>query len=443
MTVNDDITDAASGHRCVRSRTILHVDMDMFYVAVELRRHPELIGEPVVVGGDGARGVVAAASYEARRFGVFSAMSSAQARRLCPQAIFLPGDQRLYGQVSAQVFDVFVEYTPLVEGLSLDEAFLDVTGALRLFGSGMDIANDIRRRVLQDTGLICSVGVAASKFIAKLASKAAKPRVTADIVIPGAGVVEVRSGDELAFLHPLDVSALWGVGPVTLGKLQRLGIAKVADLAAFDLRTLQTMIGHAHGEHLHELAHGRDDRAVVASSEAKSIGHEETFADDIYNRDDIHNHLVRLTDAVARRCRADGLSPRTCTLKIKFADFRMVTRSRTSPVPLSTAPAMLRLIESALDEIDLRSGVRLVGISARNFSEPSNQPSLFDDGAHTEPASDLDAVWQDATLAIDEIRERFGSGAIRPASTLDTDREPGASPWGPSRRPSGGATGAD
>lgn len=407
--------------------------MDMFYVAVELRRHPELVGKPVVVGGDGSRGVVAAASYEARRFGVFSAMSSAQARKLCPQAIFLPGDQELYSDVSAQVFDIFFEYTPLVEGLSLDEAFLDVTGAMRLFGSGVEIAHDIRRRVQQETQLACCVGVAPSKFIAKLASKAAKPRPSANSIEPGAGVIEVRLGDELSFLRPLIVSALWGVGPATLIKLQRLGIVTVAELADFDLRTLQTVIGIAHGQQLHELANGRDDRAVVPSNEAKSIGHEETFTDDIYTSDGIHTHLVRLTDAVARRCRTEGLSPRTCTLKIKFADFRRVTRSRTSPVPLSTAPAMLRLIESALDEIDFRPGVRLVGMSASNFSEPAAQPSLFDEGAHTVQAADLDAVWRDATLAIDVIRERFGTGAIRPASTLHTDRQPRASPWGPSR----------
>lgn len=405
----------------------------MFYVAVELRRHPELIGKPVVVGGSGARGVVAAASYEARRFGIFSAMSSAQARRRCPQAIFLPGDQKLYSDVSAQVFDVFSDYTPLVEGLSLDEAFLDVTGALKLFGSGVEIAHDIRRRIRQEMQLECSVGVAPSKFIAKLASKVAKPRATADSVVPGPGVVEVLPGNELAFLYPLKVEALWGVGPVTLSKLQRLGIATVADLAAFDLRTLQTMIGQAHGKHLHDLANARDDRPVIASSDSKSIGHEETFSDDIHSHDEIHTHLVRLTDAVARRCRAEGLSPRTCTLKLKFSDFRMITRSRTSMSPLSSAQAMLRLIESALDEIDLRDGVRLVGFSTRNFSEPTVQSSLFEDNASASEAADLDAVWKDATSAIDEIRERFGQGAIRPASTLHTEREPGSSPWGPSQ----------
>lgn len=412
----------------------------MFYVAVELRRHPELIGKPVVVGGSGARGVVAAASYEARRFGIFSAMSSAQARRRCPQAIFLPGDQKLYAEVSSQVFDVLFEYTPLVEGLSLDEAFLDVTGALKLFGNGVEIAHNIRRRIRQETQLECSVGVAPSKFIAKLASKAAKPRATADLVEPGRGVIEVLPGDELEFLYPLKVEALWGVGPVTLSKLQRLGIATVADLATFDLRTLQTMIGQAHGQHLHDLANARDDRPVIASSEAKSIGHEETFSDDISSRDEIHTHLVRLADSVARRCRAEGLSPRTCTLKLKFSDFRMITRSRTSTSPLSSSQAMLRLIESALDEIDLQDGVRLVGFSTRNFSEPTAQSSLFDDNASASEAADLDAVWRDATSAIDEIRERFGQGAIRPASTLNTEREAGSSPWGPSRHPGGDAT---
>lgn len=421
-------------------RTILHVDMDMFYVGVELRRHPELVGLPVVVGGSGARGVVAAASYEARRFGIFSAMSSAQAKRRCPHAVFLPGDQRLYAEVSSQVFDVFSEYTPIVEGLSLDEAFLDVSGALRLFGSGVEIAHDVRRRVRHETQLECSVGVAPSKFIAKLASKEAKPRPTADVVSPGRGVVEVLPGDELEFLHPLKVEALWGVGPVTLAKLQRLGIATVGDMARFDLQTLQTMVGQANGKHLHELANARDDRPVIASSDAKSIGHEETFSADIYTRAEIQSHLVRLADAVARRCRAEGLSPRTCTIKLKFSDFRVITRSRTSLSPLSSAQAMIRLVESSLEDVDVTVGVRLVGFSTRNFSEPAAQSNLFDEGSNTSEASDLDAVWRDATSAIDEIRQRFGSGAIRPASTLNTDREPGSSPWGPSRRPNSGAT---
>lgn len=419
--------------QCVSARTILHVDMDMFYVAVELRRRPELRGLPVVVGGDGARGVVAAASYEARRFGVFSAMSSHQARRLCPQAIFLPGDQDLYSQVSGDVFEIFADFTPLVEGISLDEAFLDVSGAIRLIGGGVEIAHMIRERVREEVSLECCVGVAPSKFIAKLASKAAKPVATQDSVEPGLGVVEVVLGEEIAFLHPLPVRALWGVGPATFEKLQLLSINTVRDLAEFDLRTLQTIIGEVNGLHLHELANGRDERVVVPSSEAKSISHEETFSEDIYDRSEILGHLVRLADAVARRCRADQLSPRTITIKVKFANFTSITRSRTSDAPLSSAQAMLRLVEPLLEEIEYSAGVRLVGISARNFAEPLDQPSLFDDGVLSAQASDLDAVWRDATAAIDEIREKFGDAAIRPARTLNTEREPGASPWGPSR----------
>ncbi len=403
-------------------------------MAVELRRRPELRGLPVVVGGDGARGVVAAASYEARRFGVFSAMSSYQARRLCPQAIFLPGDQELYSQVSSEVFAIFADFTPFVEGISLDEAFLDVGGAARLFGGGVQIAHMIRERVQDETSLACCVGVAPSKFIAKLASKAAKPKATPDGVEPGLGVFEVSPGEEIAFLRSLPVRSMWGVGPATFEKLQLLGIDTVGDLAAFDLRTLQTIIGDVNGFHLHELSNGRDERAVIPSSEAKSISHEETFSEDIYTGDEIYGHLVRLTDAVARRCRADKLSPRTCTIKIKFANFTSITRSRTSDTPLSSSQAMLRLIEPVLDEIEFSAGVRLVGISARNFAEPLSQPSLFDDGALSTQASDLDAVWRDATTAIDEIREKFGTGAIRPARTLHTEREPGASPWGPSRQ---------
>ena len=414
------------------SKTILHVHMDMFYVAVELRRNPELVGKPVVVGGDGARGVVAASSYEARRFGVFSAMSSAQAKRLCPQAIFLPGDHDLYSQVSQEVFEVFHSITPLVEGLSLDEAFLDVTGALRLFGDGVAIGHELRSRVKQSTQLPSSVGVAPNKFLAKLASVVAKPRATRDGINPGHGVFEVKLNHELEFLHPLPVESLWGVGPVTLEKLSALSIKTVGDLAKYDRKILTSVLGESLGQHLCELSQGIDDRSVEPDRDAKSIGHEETFSSDIKNSEIAHDHLVRLADAVAARCRSAGVGARTISLKVKFADFRLITRSVSVDLPVSSAQAMIKLIEPLLKNIDLSDGVRLLGISARNLSEPDSQMSLFDDSSTGGTANDLDAVWSTTTAAIDDIREKFGDSAIRPASSLRHKRKPGSSKWGPS-----------
>ena len=413
-------------------KTILHVDMDMFYVAVELRRNPQLRGLPVVVGGDGSRGVVAAASYEARRFGVFSAMSSAQAKRLCPQAIFLPGDHDLYSQVSAEVFEVFHTITPLVEGLSLDEAFLDVTGARRLLGEGTKIAEEIRVRVKQATQLICSVGVAPNKFLAKLASVFAKPRANRDGVEPGHGVYEVQFGRELEFLHPLAVESLWGVGPVTLEKLAALSIKTVGDVAKFDRKILLTVLGNSLGEHLFELSQGIDDRSVEPDRDAKSIGHEETFSTDIKDLAVAHGQLLRLADAVSARCRNAGVGARTISLKIKFADFQIITRSASVEFPVTTTQAMMRLVEPLLREIDISGGVRLLGISARNLVEPEMQLSLFDDATNKSTANELDAAWSSTTSAIDDIRDKFGDAAIKPASALSHKRKPGSSKWGPS-----------
>ncbi len=413
-------------------KTILHVDMDMFYVAVELRRNPQLRGLPVVVGGDGSRGVVAAASYEARRFGVFSAMSSAQAKRLCPQAIFLPGDHDLYSQVSAEVFEVFHTITPLVEGLSLDEAFLDVTGARRLLGEGTKIAEEIRVRVKQATQLTCSVGVAPNKFLAKLASVFAKPRANRDGIEPGHGVYEVQFGRELEFLHPLAVESLWGVGPVTLEKLAALSIKTVGDVAKFDRKILLTVLGNSLGEHLFELSQGIDDRSVEPDRDAKSIGHEETFSTDIKDLAVAQVQLLRLADAVSARCRNAGVGARTISLKIKFADFQVITRAASVEFPVVTTQAMMRLVEPLLREIDISGGVRLLGISARNLVEPEMQLSLFDNASEKSTANELDAAWSSTTSAIDGIRDKFGDAAIKPASALSHKRKPGSSKWGPS-----------
>ena len=416
-------------------RTILHVDMDAFFVSVEVRRRPELRGLPVIVGGTGARGVVAAASYEARRYGVFSAMPSVRARRLCPHAVVLPGDHAAYEQVSHQLHAIFASYTPLVEGIALDEAFLDVTGSRRLFGTGVEIAADIRQRVTDELELACSVGVAATKFIAKMASKAAKPRATQAGVSPGRGVVEVRVGEELAFLHPHPVQALWGVGPATLERLARLGITTVGDLAALREAVVVGALGRSNGRHLLALAHGVDDRAVVPERAAKSIGHEQTFPHDLHDHVELGREVVRMGDATAARLRAVGLQGRTVTLKLRFATFATITRSSTPPEPLTTANAIIEVARLLLQEVDVSPGVRLLGVSVSNLSEAAPRQLAFDvdEGGST-------GEWDEASRAVDDIRRRFGATSIGPASLVEGDRglrltRRGEQQWGPDDRP--------
>ncbi|QGG97086.1 DNA polymerase IV [Actinomarinicola tropica] len=405
---------------------MLHVDMDAFYVSVELLRRPELRGRPVVVGGSGPRGVVAAASYEARAFGVFSAMPSTRARQLCPHAVFLAGDHATYAQVSARVMAAFGEVTPLVEPLSLDEAFLDVTSVRRLHGDGPTIARSLRDRVRAEEGLTCSVGVATSKFVAKLASKAAKPRATPEGPRPGPGVVVVAPGDERRFVQRLDVRELWGVGPATFEKLQRLGVRTVAQLAALDVDVLRSVLGDAAGRHLHELAHARDDRPVVPDAPPKSVSHEETYATDLVDLAVLRREVVRQADAVASRLRRAGLTGRTVQLKVRFGDFRTITRSTTLDVPLDTGPEIARAAKALLDRLDLAGGVRLLGVGVSGLGDDSGrQLSLIDVGAG----------WEDASRAVDLIRDRFGDAAIGPAAATTSQGlklvRRGAQQWGP------------
>ena len=405
-------------------RRILHVDMNAFFVACEVLRRPELAGKAVVVGGSARRGVVAAASYEARRFGVRSAMASAIASRLCPQAIFLDGDHEYYGDVSGKVFQVFREFTPLVEGLSLDEAFLDVSGAQRVFGDARTIALAVREAVRTQVGLACSVGIATSKFVAKLATEFAKPRASRDRIDPGPGVFEVAPGTELEFLHPLEVGMLWGVGPVTLEKLHRIGLKTVRDIASCELRVLQLAVGDGHAQHLFDLSRAVDDRDVEPDREAKSIGSEETFGDDLTELREVRRNLVRMADTVARRCREHGLSARTITLKVRYGDFSNVTRAKTLDHPIDTSHAIMAVIDELLPEVDITSGVRLAGVSARNFTEPDPQMRLFED-----PSLRVDEDWREASRAVDRIREKFGDDAINTGSFDET----GSTPWGPRR----------
>ena len=406
--------------------TILHVDMDAFFVAVELLDRPELVGQPVVVGGDGARGVVAAASYEARSYGVHSAMPSTRAKRLCPSAVFLRGRHGRYSEVSKQVFDLFRTVTPLVEGLSLDEAFLDVAGARRLLGQAPGIAWRLRRLIADELGLSCSVGVAPRKLTAKLASEAAKPRPGRTGPVPGPGVVVVRPEDELVFLHRHPVGALWGVGPATRRRLDRFAVRTVGDLAALPVDTLVGALGEAQGRHLHDLAWARDERPVVTSTAPKSVGHEETFARDHASSEWLGREVVRMADAVAGRLRRAGLSGRTIVLKVRFADFRTITRSATVPQPIDGGRAIAAVAKRLLDGVDASPGVRLLGVSVSGLSAGGGQLSLEDGGAGS---------WSAATGAVDAIRDRYGDDAIVPAALAGPSgvrvKRRGDQQWGP------------
>jgi len=410
-------------------RSILHIDMNAFYVSVELLRHPELQGKPVVVGGTGGRGVVSAASYEARQFGVHSAMSSAAAIRMCPQAIFLPPDMDHYLEMSHRLREIFEMFTPLVESISVDEAFLDVTGAQSLLGDAPTIAADLRRTVFEHTQLPCTVGIAPNKFLAKMASEFAKPKARRKEIEPGFGVYEVKPGSELDFLLPMSVKSLWGVGPATWAKLDQWGIHTVGDLAQLDVEVLCRAVGNAHGQHLYALAHGQDDRAVEPDRIAKSIGNEETFARDVFSVQDLRPHLVRLCESVSRRTREAGVAAGTLMLKVKFSSFETVTRSVTSSTVLTTGPSMVAALEPLLDSLDCTQGVRLLGVHAQKLMRGSSAaPTLFD-VAGTSPA-EIEEQWIPASKAVDSIIEKFGEGMIGPASSLGS-HAPGQRRFGP------------
>ena len=410
------------------ARTILHVDMDAFFASVELLRRPELRGQPVVVGGAGARGVVAAASYEARSYGVHSAMPSLRARRLCPDAVFLAGDHPHYSRVSGRLMELFRSVTPLVEPLSLDEAFLDISGTRRLLGPPEQVAAWLRARVLEEEQLSCSVGVASNKFLAKLATNGAKPRASRTGPIEGSGVFVVEPGRELDFLHPLPVGDLWGVGPATLAKLERLGIGTVGDLAATPFPALATSLGKGAATHLHELAHGRDDRPVVADQAPKSISHEETFATDLISLEQLRPEVVRMSDAVAARLRQHGYRGRTVQVKLRYRDFTTITRSTTLPVATDRGTELLGTAWTMLERLPVDRGVRLVGVGVSNLDSGAAAEQLtFDDPAEGD--------WDAANQAVDAIRDRFGAQLIRPARLAGRPQRSGAAPWGPDGPP--------
>lgn len=381
--------------------TVLHVDMDAFFASVEIRRRPELRGKPVVVGGAGPRGVVSSASYEARRYGVRSAMPGMRARALCPNAIFLPPDFSAYSAASDAVMRIFRDVTPLVEPLSLDEAFLDVAGAQRLLGRPAAIAASIRRRVVEEQRLTCSVGVAASKFVAKLGSTRAKPD----------GVIVVPPGQVLDFLHPLPVGALWGVGEKAAAQLHRLGLTTVGDLARAPLSMLRSALGEAAAAHLHELSWGRDPRRVVAEHEEKSIGAELTYDTDVTDPAVIRRSMLALADKVGARLRASGNVGRTISIKIRVADFRTVNRSRTVQATTDVAREIFEISWALFQALSPTEPIRLVGIRVEGLAAAATAARQLTLG---EP----ERGWREAEAAADAVAARFGRSIVVPASLL-------------------------
>ncbi|WP_372727293.1 DNA polymerase IV [Nocardioides sp.] len=384
---------------------ILHVDMDAFYASVATRERPDLRDDPVIVGG-GHRGVVLSANYLARRSGVHSAMPMTRARRLCPGAVVLAPDFELFSRVSSSVMENFRRITPLVEVVSLDEAFLDVRGSTRRLGSPREIAEQLRATIHDEQAITCSVGLAASVSVAKLASRRAKPD----------GVVMVPPDAITSFLHPLDVGELWGVGEKTRAMLHRLGLVTVGDVAHTPLRTLQRAVGAGLGSSLHELAWGGDRRTITPrrgdDEPDRSMGADETFGRDTDDREVIVRELLRLSARVATRMRVAGVAGRTVTIRVRFADFTTITRSRTLPEATDVTQEIYRTATRLYDALGLqRARLRLVGVRVEGLVERGTvQRQLV--------LGERERGWSEADRAVDRATSRFGAAAVRPASLL-------------------------
>lgn len=385
----------------INLRKIIHVDMDAFYASVEQRDDPSLMGKPVVVGGKpNSRGVVSASSYEARKFGIYSAMPIAEAHWRCPNAIFLPVNMRKYQGVSSQIRQIFLTYTPIVEPLSLDEAFLDVTGSTTLFGSAGSIASTIKQRIKQELNLTASVGLASNKFLAKLASDLKKPD----------GFVVVQPDRIQEFLDPLSVERLWGVGKKTAAQLHKLNIKTVRDIRHLQKGQLTQLFGVL-GAQLYLLAQGIDDRPVESGKIVKSIGHETTFVNDITDRDLLETALLKLSIDVGRRMRKEGLKGKTVTLKVRYNDFRSVSRSHTLLQAIDLDDVIYREARNLLSEVSLKQPIRLIGVTVNNLTDQSeSQLSLF---SETQQGNEI------LTKVIDLVNDKYGEKSITRARLLD------------------------
>ena len=381
--------------------TILHVDMDAFFASVAEKDDPKLKGKAVVVGA-GVRGVVSAANYEARKFGIRAAMPVYRARALAPHAIFVTPDLKRYSEVSEQVMSIFEGVTPYVEPISLDEAFLDVTGAKKLLGSGKQIADLIRARVEKEQGITCSVGIAHNKFIAKIASAHCKPN----------GVLEIEADKMLDFLHPLPAAEIWGVGPKTNEHLAKLGLVTVGDIANTPKGTLIRALGQANGTSLYELAWGRDYRDVVTERIEKSISASETFDIDLDDQEEILKELLRLTERSTERLREKGFATNTVSIKVRFTDFSTITRAKTLDLPITSTQEIFEVAKNLYLALKLdRALVRLVGISLDSLVE--------NEGIQQMVLGQRTLGWKQADKAVDQIKAKFGRSSLRPARLVE------------------------
>ncbi|MEN9679254.1 MAG: hypothetical protein RLZ57_383 [Actinomycetota bacterium] len=388
----------------MNASSILHIDMDAFYASVAELDHPELRGKAVIVGG-GTRGVVLSANYAARKYGIRAAMPVARAKRMAPKAIFVSPDHHRYSEISSKVMAIFGDFTPLVEPLSLDEAFLDVSGAQKLIGSPREIATKIRARVQSECGITCSVGIGPNKFIAKLASQHCKPN----------GLLEIRPDRIIEFLHPLPVSAIWGVGPKTNEVLERLGLHTVSDIANTPKATLIRALGEASGEHLYELAWGRDERDVIMEEPDKSISNAETFDHDEDDPEIILAGLLALTEKASSRMRERELFAKTISIKIRFANFTTITRSKTLPLPISSSHEIYDVVRKLWQNLNLdRARIRLVGVELSNLCDDAPEQLIL--GAR-------EKGWREAERAADAARNRFGDEKVKPARLYKSEEK--------------------
>jgi DNA polymerase-4 len=383
---------------------ILHVDMDAFYASVELRDDPALIGKPVVVGGSPkGRGVIAAASYEARKYGIFSAMPASKAIRLCPSAIFIKPRMEHYASISKQIREIFFRFTSLVEPLSLDEAFLDVSGSEKLFGEGASIGRQVQAAISKELNLVASVGVAPNKFLAKVASDLDKPN----------GFVVVEPDRINEFLDPLAISRVWGVGPQTAKKFRSFGVEKIGQLRALPKDTLNRAFG-LNADHFWRLARGLDTRPVVPDRVAKTVSHETTFRFDIENDECLEAWLLELTDQVGRRLRRHKIYGKTVQIKVRYGDFQTLTRSKTMALPSQTTHELWVTAQDMLTSVrsENQRGVRLLGMGVSNLSKNRKQQQLLFDQDETEKSNRMDET-------TDSIRDKFGSSALKRASSIE------------------------